>query len=45
MAVDATHALTAIAVAACDGRRRVPALIETGLAATWIASAVAKEHL
>ena len=39
MAVDGTHALTAIVVATCDRRRRVPALIETGLAAAWIATA------
>jgi hypothetical protein len=43
-AVDATHALTAIAVAAFDGRRRLPALIETGLAAAWIATAVTAPH-
>jgi hypothetical protein len=41
MAVDAVHALTAIILAACDRWRRVPALIETGLAVAWIATALA----
>jgi|SRR5262245_41631602 len=41
MAVDGTHALTAVITAARDRDRRVPALIETGLAVSWIATASA----
>ncbi|MFY1671537.1 hypothetical protein ACN27G_16420 [Plantactinospora sp. WMMB334] len=39
-AVDALHALSAVALAVTDRRQRPPALAETALAAAWIVVAV-----